>query len=67
MNINVDLSGDDLSSAMSTEPLLAHDLVPEALPASSKGPAEQQVHLFRGGEGTWCRPKRESTPQLQGV
>jgi hypothetical protein len=38
-----------LSSAMSTEPLLAHDLVPEALPASGKGPAEQQVHLFFGG------------------
>ena len=51
MNINVDLSDDDLSSAMSTEPLLAHDLVPEALPASGKGPAEQQVHLFFGGGG----------------
>lgn len=49
ININVDLSDDDLSSAMSTEPLLAHDLVPEALPASGKGPAEQQVHLFWGG------------------
>ena len=44
MNIHPDLSDDDLSSAMSTETLLAHDLVPEGLPASSKGPAEQQIH-----------------------
>jgi hypothetical protein len=48
MNINADLSDDDLSSAMGTEALLAHDLVPEALPASSKGPAEQQVHHIGG-------------------
>jgi len=31
-----------------TDTLLAHDLVPEGLPASSKGPAEQQVHHIRG-------------------
>jgi hypothetical protein len=37
MNINTDLCDDDLSSAMDTEVLLAHDLVPEALPVSSKG------------------------------
>ena len=48
MNTNLDLSGDDLSSAMGIETLLAHDLVLEALPASSKGPAEQQVHHIRG-------------------
>jgi hypothetical protein len=41
MNTNADLSDDDLSSAMSTETLLAHDPVPEALLASSKGLAEQ--------------------------
>jgi hypothetical protein len=39
---------DDLSSAMATEALLAHDLVPEGLPASSKEPAEQQIHHIGG-------------------
>jgi len=48
MNIDPDLLSDDLSSAMGTETLLAHDLVPEDLPASSKGPAEQQVHHIGG-------------------
>ena len=67
MNIHLDLSGDDLSSAMGTETLLAHDLVPEALPASSKGPAEQQVHHIGGGKVPGSRPKRKSAPQLQGV
>ena len=38
MNIDPDLL-DDLSSAMDTETLLAHDLGPDGLPASSKGPA----------------------------
>ena len=33
MNVDPDLLNDDLSSAMGTETLLAHDLVPE-------GPAE---------------------------
>src|SRR4051794_15083742 len=47
MNIDPDLN-DDLSSAMGTETLLAHDLVPEGLPASSKGPAEQQIHHIGG-------------------
>jgi hypothetical protein len=46
MNTNADLSNDDLSGAMSTETLLAYDLVLEALLASSKGPAEQQVLHF---------------------
>ena len=41
MNIDPDLLSDDPSSAMGTETLLAHDLVPEGLPASSEGPAEQ--------------------------
>jgi hypothetical protein len=44
MDIDPDLLGDDPSSAMSTETLLAHDLVPDGLPTSSKGPAE----LLRG-------------------
>src|SRR3954468_1691484 len=48
MNIDTDLLGDDLSSAMGTETLLAHDLVPEGLPASSKVPAEQQIRHIGG-------------------
>jgi hypothetical protein len=44
INIHPDLFDDDLSNAMGTETLLAHDLVPEGLPASSKGAAEQQIH-----------------------
>ena len=40
INIDADLSDDELSSATDTETLLAHDLVLRALPASSKGPAE---------------------------
>ena len=50
-HIDADLADDDLSSAISTEALLAHDLVPDGLPASSKGPAEQQIHNI-GGQGT---------------
>jgi hypothetical protein len=42
--IDADLSSNDLSNAMGTESLLAHDLVPEALLASSKRLSEQQVH-----------------------
>jgi hypothetical protein len=38
MNIDPDLLGDDLGSAMGTETLLAHDLVRDGLPASSSGP-----------------------------
>jgi hypothetical protein len=41
MNIDPDLLNDDPSSVMGAETLLAHDLVPEGLPASSEGPAEQ--------------------------
>jgi hypothetical protein len=37
MNIDLDLLNDDLSSAMDTETLLAHDLVPEGLLASKQG------------------------------
>jgi hypothetical protein len=43
MDIDPDLLSDNLSSMMGTETLLAHDVVLEGLPASSKGPAEQQV------------------------
>lgn len=43
MNINVELSGDDLSIPISTETLLTHDLVPGALPAFGKTPVGQQV------------------------
>ena len=52
MNIHPDLSNDDLSSDMGTETLLAHDLVPEGLPAYSKGPAELQIHHIGGRQGT---------------
>jgi hypothetical protein len=45
----LDLFDDDLSSTMGTETLLAHDLVLEGLPASSKGPVEQQIHHVWGG------------------
>jgi hypothetical protein len=48
MNIDPDLLGDDLSSAMGTETLLGQDLVPDGLPVSSKGPAEQQIHQIGG-------------------
>jgi hypothetical protein len=48
MNIDPDLLDDDLSSAIGTEMLLAHDLVPDRLPVSSKGLAEQQIRQIRG-------------------
>ena len=67
MDIHPDLFDDDLSSAMGTETLLAHDLVPEGLPASSKGPAEQQIHHIGWGKISGSRPKRESASQHQGV
>jgi hypothetical protein len=39
----MDIDPDLLSCTMGTETLLAHDMVPEGLPASSKGPAGQQM------------------------
>jgi hypothetical protein len=48
MNIDPDLFTDDLSSAMGTETLVAHDLVSEGLPASNKGPTEQQIRYIGG-------------------
>jgi hypothetical protein len=48
MDIDPDLLSDDLSSAMGAETLVARDIVPENLPTSSKGPAEQQIHQIRG-------------------
>jgi hypothetical protein len=47
MSTDPDLD-DDLSSAMGTETLLAHDLVPDGLPTSGRGPAEQQIHHIGG-------------------
>ena len=38
MSIDPDLLDDDFSSVVDTETLLAHDLVPDGLPASSRGP-----------------------------
>jgi hypothetical protein len=38
MSVDLDLLDDDLSSAMGTKTLLAHDSVPDGLPASSRGP-----------------------------
>ena len=49
MHIDPDLLSDDLSSVMGTGTLLAHDLVPEGLPASSKEPAAQQQIRHIGG------------------
>jgi hypothetical protein len=40
MNIDPDLLDDDLSSAMGTETLLDHDLMPDGLPTSSREPAD---------------------------
>ena len=48
MNIDTDLSDDDLSSATGTETLLARDLVSGALPTSTEVPAEHQVHHIGG-------------------
>jgi hypothetical protein len=48
MNIDPDLLDDDLSSAMGTETLLTHGLVPDGLPVSSKGSAEQQIRQTGG-------------------
>jgi hypothetical protein len=48
-------------------PLLAHVLVLEGLPASSKWPAEQRIHHVGwegGGKVPGSRSKRESAPQL---
>ena len=68
MNIHPDLFDDDLSSAMGTETLLAHDLVPEGLPASSKGACGTADSPYWGrGKVPGSRPKRESAPQLQSV
>jgi hypothetical protein len=51
-----DLLSGDVSSAMGTETLLAHDPVPEGPPASSKWPAEQQIHHIGGGEAELGAP-----------
>ena len=48
MNIDLDLLDDDLSSAMGTEILLAHDLVPEGLPASRKACGVADTPYWRG-------------------
>jgi len=48
MNIDADLSDDDLSSAMGTNTLLAREIVLGALPTSCNMRAEQQVH-YTGG------------------
>jgi hypothetical protein len=45
MNFDPDLLNDDLSSATGIETLLAHDLMLEDLPASSKGP---EIHHIGG-------------------
>jgi hypothetical protein len=39
----MDIDPDLLSSTMGAETLLAHNMVPEGLPASSKEPAGQQM------------------------
>jgi hypothetical protein len=48
MEIDPHVLDDDLSTTVSAETLLGHDMAPEGLPASSKDPAELQVHHIRG-------------------
>ena len=48
MDINLAFHSDNLSSKMSAETLLSHYMVPKSLPASSRRPAELQVHHIRG-------------------
>jgi hypothetical protein len=48
MNTDPDLLGDDLSSVMGIGTLLANDMVPGGLPASSKGLAEPTIHRISG-------------------
>jgi hypothetical protein len=48
MNIDPDLLDDDLSSAVSTETLLTHNLVPDRLPASSGGLLNSRYTIFGG-------------------
>ena len=43
MDIDPDLLTYNPNSTMGSETLLAHDMVPEGLPAPSKGPAEYQM------------------------
>ena len=53
MNIDADLSDDDLSSAMGTETLLARDLVPGAYP-----PLARCLRSSRPDQVLGSRPKR---------
>ena len=48
MEIDPHVLDDDLSTAVSAKTLLGHYMAPEGLPASSKDPAESQVHQIRG-------------------
>jgi hypothetical protein len=52
MNIDPDLLNDDLSSAMGTETLLAHDLVLDGLSASSGGLLNRRYTVLEG-QDTW--------------
>ena len=47
VNINANLSGDNSNRAIGTKALLAYDLVPDVLPASSKGLTERQAHHIK--------------------
>jgi hypothetical protein len=68
MNIHPDLSDDDLSSALGTETLLPHDLVPEGLTNLSKEACRTADSPSWGrSKVPGSRLKHESAPQLQGV
>jgi hypothetical protein len=43
MDIDPDLLADNPNSTMDIETILAHDMVPEGLPAPNEGPTEHQV------------------------
>ena len=47
MNIDQNFLDDDLSSAIDTETLLAYNLMSDGLSASSREPAEQQIHHIK--------------------
>jgi hypothetical protein len=49
----IDLLDDDLSSAMGTETLLAHNLVPDGLPTPLVRPLLDSRYTILEGQDTW--------------
>ena len=67
MNIDPDLLSDKLSSAMGTENLLAHDLVPDGLPVSSKGACRTAGTPYQRNKIPGSRLKHESASRFEGM